>query len=235
MVTPHINAKKNTFSERVIMSGDPIRAKYIAENFLENSYQITNIRSMLGFTGYYKGVIVSTMSHGMGIPSACIYITELFKYYHVKKIIRVGTCGTVRNDLDLNDILIALGACTDSSMNRLKFNNFDFSAIADFNMVYDAVNISKKMNLNVNIGNFFTTDSFYIDDYKVYDLLNQYRILGVDMETAGIYSKSAEFGIQSMSICSISDHISKNQFLSYQERESTLNNIIKIALESIIV
>ncbi|CAL4043538.1 Purine nucleoside phosphorylase DeoD-type [Buchnera aphidicola (Phyllaphis fagi)] len=235
MVTPHINAQKGDFSERVIMSGDPIRVKYIADNFLENAYEVTNVRSMLGFTGHYKNVMVSVMSHGIGIPSALIYIKELIQYYNIKKIIRVGTCGAVRNDIKLKDIVIAMGACTDSKVNRLKFNNYDFSAIADFEMLCNAVKYSKKININVRVGNFFTTDLFYAYDYKIYDLLSKYNIIGIDMETSGIYSISSELNIQTVSICSVSDHIIHGQMLSVNDRENSFNDMIEIALETIII
>ena len=235
METPHINAKKNDFSELMIMSGDPVRIQYIADNFLENAIQVTNTRCMFGYTGYYKDVMISVMSHGMGIPSAAIYIEELIKIYNVKKIIRVGTCGTTQKKIFLKDIIIALGASTDSNFNRMRFQNYDFSAIANFDMVYQAFNIAKKKNINIHIGNFFTTDNFYTRNNNFYDLLNKYNILGIDMETAGLYSISAEYCIPSMSICAVSDHIRFNDKLSIEEREFSFKNMIQIALETIIL
>ncbi|CAL4324098.1 purine-nucleoside phosphorylase [Buchnera aphidicola] len=234
MTTPHINANNNSFSELVMMSGDPFRVKYIAENFLKHCIQITNVRSMLGFTGYYNDVLVSIMSHGMGIPSAAIYVEELIKSYRVKKIIRVGTCGTIQKKINLKDIIIAIGACTDSNFNRLRFNNYDFSAVANFNIISNAVRIAKKMRINIQVGSFFTTDTFYMNSELLYPLLKKYNILGIDMETSGIYSIAAEHSVKAMSICSVSDHITRNQKLSSVERESSLCEMIKLALETLI-
>ncbi|QCI27350.1 purine-nucleoside phosphorylase [Buchnera aphidicola] len=234
MVTPHINSKKNDFSELVIMSGDPLRVKYIAKNFLENCIKINSVRFMLGYTGYYKDVLISIMSHGMGIPSAAIYVEELIKFYNVKKIIRVGTCGTVQEKINLKDIIVAMGACTDSSFNRIRFKNYDFSAISDFDILCQVIHIAKNMNINIRVGNFFTTDKFYNFDNSFYDLLKKYKILGIDMETAGIYSIAAEYNIQAVSICSVSDHILFNKKLSIKEREHTFDNVITLALNTII-
>lgn len=235
MITPHINAKENSFSDRVIMSGDPRRVKYIAENFLENIIQVTNVRSMVGYTGYYQNTLVSVMSHGMGIPSAAIYIEELAKFYNVNKIIRVGTCGTTQKNICLKDIVVGMGACTDSNFNRMKFANYDFSAIANFELLYKLKSCADGMHINVHIGNFFTTDVFYTPSNKFFDLLNKYNILGVEMETAGIYSIAAEYNIQALSICTVSDHIILHQNLTAVERESNLNNVIQLALNTIIL
>lgn len=235
MITPHINAKKNDFSELVIMSGDPNRIQYIAKNFLDDVIQINNVRSMIGYTGLYKNTLVSVMSHGMGIPSAAIYTEEIIKFYNVKKIVRIGTCGTLQKKIYLKDIIISMGACTDSNFNRMRFNGYDFCAIADFDMIYNTVNIAKKMNINIHVGNFFTTDSFYGHKDLFYKLLNEYNILGIDMETAGIYNIAAKNNVQALSICSVSDHIILNQKLSVKDRESSVNDIIKLALNTIIL
>ncbi|QCI26202.1 purine-nucleoside phosphorylase [Buchnera aphidicola (Sarucallis kahawaluokalani)] len=234
-MTPHINAQKNEFSDRVIMSGDPRRVQYIAKNFLKDITQVTNVRSMLGYTGYYKNILISVMSHGMGIPSAAIYTEELVKFYGVKKIIRIGTCGTTQENIFLKDILIAMGACTDSNFNRIKFNNYDFSAIANFELLYHLKKCAYNMDINVHIGNFFTTDIFYARNNLFIELLNRYKILGIDMETAGIYNVAAEYNIQALSVCTVSDHITLKQKLTSEEREHALTNIIKLALNTIIL
>ncbi|CAL4326592.1 purine-nucleoside phosphorylase [Buchnera aphidicola] len=231
MSTPHINSQKNDFSDVVLMPGDPLRAKYIAENYLENYVQINSTRLMLAYTGFYNNKKISVMSHGIGIPSASLYVRELILEYKVKKIIRIGTCGTVREDINLRDIVISMGASTDSKVNRIRFNNHDFSAIADFDMLFNAVQIAKKMNIKVYVGNFFTTDSFYSDDKNILDVLKKYNILGVDMETSGIYAVSAELRAQALSICTVSDHILKKEKLSSKDRESSFDNMINIALQ----
>lgn len=232
MATSHINAKKGDFSDFVLMPGDPIRARYIAKNYLNNAIEVTNVRSMLGFTGDYKGKRISVMSHGIGIPSCLIYVYELIKEYNVKKIIRIGTCGTVCEDINLNDIIICLGASTDSKINRLRFRNNDFAAVADFDLVCNLVFASKDLGMQVNVGNFFTTDLFYHNNDDMLQSIKQFNIIGIEMETAGLYSISAELGIKSASICTVSDHITKNSRISSQDRESSLDKMIKIALNS---
>ncbi|XBC40710.1 MAG: purine-nucleoside phosphorylase [Buchnera aphidicola (Nurudea yanoniella)] len=234
MSTSHINAKKGDFSDFVLMPGDPIRAKYIAKNYLKNAVEVTNVRAMLGFTGTYKGKRVSIMSHGIGIPSCIIYVQELITEYNVKKIIRIGTCGTICKDINVNDLIIGLGASTDSKINRLRFHDNDFSAVANFNLVHNLVVSSKNLGIKVNVGSFFTTDSFYHDNEVLSDI-KKFNILGIEMETAGLYSLSSEFGIQSASICTVSDHISKKIQISFKDRESSLDNMIRIALESVLL
>ncbi|QCI20661.1 purine-nucleoside phosphorylase [Buchnera aphidicola (Brachycaudus cardui)] len=235
MSTPHIDSQKNDFSDVVLMPGDPVRAKYIAKNYLSNCVQINSTRLMLAYTGFYKNKKVSVMSHGIGIPSASLYVRELILEYNVKKIVRIGTCGTVSNDIKLRDIVISMGASTDSKVNRIGFNNHDFAAISDYNMLHAAVQIAKKMNIEVYVGNFFTTDSFYNDDKNMLDILKKYNILGIDMETAGIYAVASELRAQALSICTVSDHIEKKEKVSSKDRESSFEDMINIALELIIL
>ncbi|WP_343188590.1 purine-nucleoside phosphorylase [Buchnera aphidicola (Neophyllaphis varicolor)] len=235
MITPHINANKTDFSDIVILTGDPIRTKYIAFNWLKNVVEISNVRSMLGFTGMYKDIKVSIMSHGMGIPSSAIYIKELLTFYNVKKIIRLGTCGSIIKGINLKDIIIGMGACTDSSFNRLRFNNYDYAAIADFDMLNKFFETSKKLNYKVYIGNLFSTDFFYTIDPILFKLIKNYNILGIDMETAGIYSIASELNVQAISVCTVSDIINTSKSLNYIDRESKLNKMINLALESILL
>ncbi|QCI24571.1 purine-nucleoside phosphorylase [Buchnera aphidicola (Muscaphis stroyani)] len=232
MPTPHIHSKKNDFSDTVLMSGDPVRVKYIAENYLDEILKINDVRLMLAYTGKYKNKKISIMSHGIGIPSAALYVKELITEYNIKKIIRIGTCGAIRNDIKLRDVVISMGASTDSKFNRARFKNHDFAAISDFKMILNAASVANKMKIKVNIGNFFTTDSFYTEDQETLNILKKYNILGVDMETAGIYSVAAEFKVPALSICTVSDHIIKKETLTSKERESSFNDMIKIALES---
>jgi len=232
MSTPHINARKNDVADIVIMSGDPVRAKYISDHYLKNVIEINNLRLMFGFTGYYKNRRISVMSHGMGIPSCAIYITELITEYNVKNIIRVGTCGAIRNDVNLRDIVIGMGASTDSKFNRLRFNDNDFSAIADFTLLYNIAESARKLDIKINIGNLFTTDCFYSQDKQILDVLDRYGFWGIEMETAGIYSIAAEYGIKAVSICTITDHLKKKIKIKSKDRESTLDEMIQIALES---
>ncbi|MCK3657612.1 purine-nucleoside phosphorylase [Pasteurellaceae bacterium Pebbles2] len=235
MTTPHINAPEGAFADVILMPGDPLRAKYIAENFLENAQLVTEVRGMLGYTGTFKGRRVSVMGHGMGIPSCSIYTKELITEYGVKKIIRVGSCGSVRPDVNVRDVIIGIGACTDSKVNRIRFKDHDFAAIADFSMVQSAVQAAKNKNIKVKVGNLFSTDLFYSPDAEMFDLMEKHGILGVEMEAAGIYGVAAEFGAKAMSICTVSDHIRTGEQVSAEARQLTFNEMIEIALESVLL
>lgn len=233
MTTPHINAQDNAFAKTVIMSGDPLRAKYIAEKFLENAVEVTNVRGMLGFTGKYKGIEVSTMGHGMGIPSASIYTKELITEYNVENIIRVGTCGAVSPDIKVRDIIIAMGACTDSGVNRTRFNGYDFAPLADYQLLENAVNSARQSNTKVHVGNIFSADLFYNPDPAMFDYIEKYGVLGVEMEIAGIYGVAAEYKAKALGICTVSDHIRTHEQTTAEERQTTFNGMIEIALNSL--
>ena len=235
MATPHINAEMGDFSDVVVMPGDPLRAKYIAENFLQDAKQVCDVRGMLGFTGSYKGRRVSVMGHGMGVPSCSIYATELVKDFGVKTLIRVGSCGAVRDDVNLRDVVIGLGASTDSKVNRGRFNGHDLAALADFDLVNNAVTAAKNLGVNVKVGNLFTADLFYSTEPEFFAKMAQYGIVGVEMEAAGFYGVAAEYGAKSVTICTVSDHILKGEATTSQERQETFNEMIEIALESVLL
>ena len=234
-MTPHINAPAGAFADAVLMPGDPLRAKYIAETFLQDAQQVTNVRNMFGYTGTYKGRRISVMGHGMGIPSCSIYAKELITEYGVKKIIRVGSCGAVRSDVHIRDVIIGLGACTDSKVNRIRFKDNDFAAIADFNLTSAAVAAAKQKGVAVRVGNLFSADLFYTPDVEMFDVMEKYGILGVEMEAAGIYGVAAEFGARALTICTVSDHIRTGEQTSPDERQLTFNDMIEVALESILL
>jgi purine-nucleoside phosphorylase len=235
MSTPHINAVDNAFAKTVLMPGDPLRAKFIAETFLENATEVTNVRSMLGFTGYYKDKKISVMGHGMGIPSCSIYTTELIKFYGVENIIRIGSCGAISPNVNLGDIIVGLGACTDSKVNRLRFKDHDFAAIADFDLTCNAVNTAKKLGVNVKVGNLFSADLFYSVEPDMFDVMEKYNILGVEMEAAGIYGVAAEYGAKALTICTVSDHIRKGEAMSAEQRQLGFKEMITVALESVLL
>lgn len=235
MSTPHINANKGDFAEVVLMPGDPLRAKFIAEHYLDNVIEVNNVRGMLGYTGTYKGYPVSVMGHGMGIPSCSIYTKELITDFGVKKIIRVGSCGSVRADIKIRDIVIGMGACTDSKVNRLRFKDHDFAAIADFNLLRSAVDTCATLGITAKVGNLFSADLFYTPDPQMFDVMEKYGILGVEMEAAGIYGVAAEFGAKALAICTVSDHIRTNEQTTAEERQTTFNGMIRIALETILL
>jgi purine-nucleoside phosphorylase, family 1 (deoD) len=235
MSTPHINAVDNAFAETVLMPGDPLRAKFIAETFLEKAQEVTNVRAMLGFTGYYKGKKVSIMGHGMGIPSCSIYATELIKFYGVKNIIRIGSCGAISPNVNVGDIVIGMGACTDSKVNRVRFKDNDFAAIADFNLTRNAVDTANKLGIPVKVGNLFSADLFYTVDPTVLDVMEKYNVLGVEMEAAGIYGVAAEYGAKALAICTVSDHIRKGEAMTAEQRQLGFKEMITVALESVLL
>ena len=234
MATPHINAEKGDFADTVLMPGDPLRAKYIADTYLENVRQVNDVRSMFGYTGTYKGREISVMGHGMGIPSVSIYAKELITDYGVKSIIRVGSCGAVRDDVNVRDVVIGLGACTDSKVNRMRFNDHDFAAIADFELTSHAVAAAKAQNVPVKVGNIFSADLFYNPQTDMAELMKRYGIVGVEMEAAGLYGVAAEFGARALTICTVSDHILKGDSLSSADRQTTFNDMMVIALDTVL-
>ena len=234
MATIHINADPGEFADTVLMPGDPLRARYIAETFFDDARQVADVRNMLGFTGQYQGKSISVMAHGMGIPSASIYCTELIKDYAVKRIIRVGSCGTVHPAVELRDVVIAMGASTDSGVNRMRFGGYDLAAIASFNLLRNAVRAAEKKDLRFHVGNVFSADLFYAADATQLDLMKKNNILGVEMETAGIYAIAAELGAEALAICTVSDDIKNGEALSPAERQTTFDGMIELALDTVL-
>jgi purine-nucleoside phosphorylase len=234
MTTPHINAIDGAFAETILMPGDPLRAKYIAEEFLEDAIQVTDVRNMLGFTGRYKGKRISIMAHGMGIASAAIYTHELITQYGVKNIIRVGTCGAISLDVKIRDIIIAMGASTDSAFNRIRFAGHNYSAIADYELLEKTINAARARKIKIKVGNIFSADSFYTSEPQMFDVLEKYGILAVEMETAGIYCVAAENGAKAMCILTVSDHIRTGEKTSSDERQNSFNDMILTALDAAI-
>ncbi|HEY5715188.1 MAG TPA: purine-nucleoside phosphorylase [Psychromonas sp.] len=234
MATPHINAADGAFAETVLMPGDPLRAKYIAENFLEDAVQVTDVRNMLGFTGTYKGKRVSVMGSGMGIPSCSIYATELIREYGVKNIIRVGSCGAVSKEIKVRDVIIGLGASTDSKVNRARFKGHDFAAIASYELLEKAVNAARTFGIQARVGNIFSADLFYTPEPEMFDTLEKYNILGVEMEAAGLYGVAAEEGANALCILTVSDHIRTGEKTTSDERQTSFNDMLIVALDSVV-
>jgi purine-nucleoside phosphorylase len=235
MATLHINAESEDFADTVLMPGDPLRAKYIAETYFDNIKQVNDVRNMLGFTGEYKGTRVSVMGHGMGIPSISIYATELINGFGVKNIIRVGSCGAISKSIELRDVIIAMGASTNSTVNRMRFNGYDFAAIADFDLLENAVTAARQKQIKFKVGNIYSADLFYMPDPEIYDIMEKFNILAVEMEVAGLYGLAAEFGVRAISFCTVSDHIRKGEALSKEERESTFDDMIETALDAAVL
>ncbi len=234
MATPHINAEPGDFADAVIMPGDPLRAKFIAENYLDEARQVNDVRNMLGFTGRYKGRPLSVLGHGMGIPSCSIYCSELVNSFGVKRLLRAGSCGTVSKRVRLRDIIIAMGACTDSKVNRVRFRGHDFAAIADYELLRTAVAHAERKRLSHHVGNVFSADLFYTPEPEMFELMEKYQVYGVEMEAAGIYGLAAEFGAKALTVCTVSDHIVSGERLSAEERESGFKDMIELVLETAI-
>ena len=233
-MTPHISAEKGAFASVVIMPGDPLRAKFIADNFLGDVQEVTSVRNMLGFTGSYKGQRVSVMGSGMGIPSMSIYCRELFVEYGVEKIIRAGSCGSVHPDIKVGDVLIGMGACTDSKTNRARFRGHDFAAIADYGLLRDAADTAEELNIPVRVGNMMTSDMFYNPNPSDFDVIESMGVLGVEMEAAGLYGVAAECHRKAVAIFTVSDHIRTGDSLSSAERQTSFSSMMKLVLETAI-
>ena len=228
-----MNAEPGDFAATVLMPGDPLRAEYIANNFLEGARRVTDVRNMWGFTGEYEGLPVSVMAHGMGIPSVSIYVTELITAYKVSRIIRVGSCGTTHPEVKLRDVLIAQGASTDSGVNRMRFGGYDLAALATFSLVRTAVEAAEALGVSYHVGNLFSADLFYTPDTKMFETMAKYDILGVEMEAAGIFPIAAEYGVEALAICTVSDDIRSGEALSSDERATTFDEMIEVALETV--
>lgn len=231
-MSTHIGAKENEIAETILLPGDPLRAKYIAENFLENPVCYNEVRNMLGFTGTYKGKRVSVQGTGMGIPSISIYITELMQSYNVQNLIRVGTCGAIQKDVKVRDVILAMSASTDSQINRKIFGGaVDYAPTANFELLKNAYDAGIQKGLHLKVGNVFSADLFY-DDYAEHEKWANYGILAVEMEAAALYTLAAKFGRKALAILTVSDHILTGEATSAEERQLTFNDMIEVALES---
>jgi purine-nucleoside phosphorylase len=232
MTAKHINARPGDFAKTVLMPGDPLRARHIAEKYLADFRQVTDVRNMWGFTGAWRNRPVSVMAHGMGIPSASIYCHELIAEFGVKRIIRVGSCGTVQPEVKLRDIVIAMGASTDSGVNRTRFRGYDLAALASFRLLRNAVRVAEQKKLHFHVGNIYSADLFYTPEPEMFELMARYGILGVEMEAAGIYTLAAEAGVEALAICTVSDHISTGEALTAQERQTSFDDMIELSLDT---
>ncbi|MCL2396731.1 MAG: purine-nucleoside phosphorylase [Defluviitaleaceae bacterium] len=234
MMTPHIEAKKGQVAQVVLMPGDPLRAKFIAENFLVDVVQFNGVRGMLGYTGQYKGRLVSVMGSGMGIPSMGIYAHELFSFYDVERIIRVGTAGGISPHLALRDVVIAMGACTNSNFVGQYNLAGHFAPIADYRLLAAAVKHAEKAGVAYRVGNVITSDTFYGDDTAAMAGWLKMGVLAVEMETAGLYALAARLGKQALAILTISDMVFTQEVTTAQERQNSFTQMMEIALETAI-
>ena len=232
MPTPHIKAEKGDFAKTVLMPGDPLRAKYIAEHYLENAVLVNEVRGMLGYTGTYKGKNISVMASGMGMPSMAIYSYELFKFFDVDNIIRIGTAGAVSSKLGLRDIVIAMSSCTDSNFAAQYGLSGNIAPTASFELLKKAFDTAERLHKKVYVGSVYTTDAFYHDSDNLADW-RKLGILATEMECAALYLNAARLGKNALCICTISDCPLTGESCSSDEREKTFNDMMEIALECV--
>jgi purine-nucleoside phosphorylase len=230
----HIGAKKGDIAEAILLPGDPLRAKFVAENFLENAVCYNEVRGMLGFTGTYQGKRVSVQGTGMGIPSTSIYVNELIREYDVKTLIRIGTAGSFQPHVLIKDIVIALAASTNSAVNWNRFDGSDFAPTADFELLMKAYQVSKKLKITVKAGNVLSSDEFYSDKPDFYKKWAEYGVLCAEMETAALYTIAAKYGAQALGIFTISDSLVTMEATTAEERQSTFHDMVKIALGALV-
>lgn len=235
MPTPHIAAQPGDFAETVLLPGDPLRAEHIARTLLQDAVEVTRVRAMCGFTGTWRGQRVSLMGTGMGIPSASIYATELVREYGVRRLLRIGTCGAIADDLKLGDIVLAQGACTDSGVNRSRFRGMDFAAIAGFGLLSTVAAAALATDQRVVVGNVFSADLFYHSDPALIDTLDAMGVLGIEMEAAGLYGIAAEHRVEALAVCAVSDHLRRDEAWSSGQRQYGIDAMVRLVLDAVTV
>ncbi|GAB3865132.1 purine-nucleoside phosphorylase [Dactylosporangium cerinum] len=234
-MSTHIGAEPGDIAELVLMPGDPLRAKWIAETFLEDARCYSTVRNMFGFTGTFEGTRVSVQGSGMGMPSASIYAHELINDYGVKSLIRVGSCGALVESLKLRDVVAAIGSSTDSNMNRARFDGLiDYAPVADFGLLRTAVDVAAARGIEMRVGPILAADAFYTDRPDLYDRLADYGVLAVEMESAALYTIAARFQAKALTLLTVSDHLKTGERTTAQEREQTFSQMVEIALKTII-
>ena len=226
----HIGATKGDIAETVLLPGDPLRAKFVAENYLEEPVLYNEVRGMLGYTGRYKGKRVSVQGTGMGMPSHAIYVNELYEEYGVQQAIRIGSCGAIQESVGMRELIVAVGASTDSSMNRIRFQGLDFSATASFDMVERAVATAREMGLSFHVGNILSSDSFYQPDPESWKLWAKYGVLAIEMEANALYTLAAYYGTKALALLTVSDHIVTGDELSSADRQTSFREMMEVAL-----
>ena len=228
----HLNAKEGEVADIVLLPGDPLRAKYIAETFLEDAVCYNTVRNMLGYTGTYKGKKVSVQGTGMGMPSAVLYIHELINDYGVKTLIRVGTCGAIQENVHIRDVIVAQAAATDSSIIYKDLAPIYFPPIGNYGLIRSAADLATEKNINVHVGNIFSSDTFYHDTEDTMNSMTKLDVFGVDMETAGLYYLASKFHVRALSILTVSDHLITGEQTTAEERQTSFGEMIEVALEA---
>lgn len=227
----HIGAKEGDIASTVLLPGDPLRAKYIAENFLTDAICYNEVRGMYGYTGTYKGKRISVQGTGMGIPSISIYVNELITNYKAKNVIRIGSCGSMQADIKIRDVILAMSASTDSHINKIRFHGMDYASTANFDLLKKAYDIALEKGISVKVGSVLTTDTFYNDNPNSWKHWANYGVLVVEMETAALYTLAAKFKVNALSILTVSDSLVTKEETTSEERQKTFNQMVEIALE----
>ncbi|MBN2050554.1 MAG: purine-nucleoside phosphorylase [Spirochaetales bacterium] len=231
-MSTHIGAEKGQIAETVLLPGDPLRAKFVAEHFLQDAVCYNQVRGMLGYTGTYKGKRVSVQGTGMGMPSHSIYVHELICEFGVKQLVRIGSCGALQPDIRLRDLILATCSSTNSAMNKLTFKGMDFAPAASFRLLKQAYDFAEKRSISVRVGGILSSDSFYDDDNpEGWKLWAAYGVLAVEMETSALYTLSARFGVDALSILTVSDSLVSGEASSSAEREKTYTDMMEMALD----
>lgn len=233
MSTPHISAAPGEFAEAVLLPGDPLRASYIADKYLDGARQVNAVRNMLGFTGTHQGMPVSVIGTGMGIPSASIYVTELIDSFGCRRLVRVGSCGGVSPDVSVRDVILAAGASTDSAVNRARYRGWDFAPLADFELTKAAAEAAAALGIPVRVGNVHSADQFYNPIEDAFDVMERMGILAVEMEAAGMYAIAAERRARALAVLTVSDHVRTGESTGPDERERTFDDMVRVALDAL--
>jgi len=226
----HIAAAKGQIAESILLPGDPLRAKFIAETFLEKCERFNDVRNMFGYTGTYKGESVSVMGTGMGMPSISIYVNELIRDYGVKKLVRVGTCGGLTADVKVRDMILGISASTDSAVNKVRFKGMDYASAPSFRLLEAAYLAAKERKMPVHVGRIVSSDSFYTEDPDQWKLWARFGVIGVEMEAAELYTLAAKYGVEALAILTVSDHLVTHEATSAAERETTFLSMIEVGL-----
>jgi purine-nucleoside phosphorylase len=234
-MSTHIGAQPGEIAPRVLLPGDPLRAKWIAETFLEDAKCYSTVRNMYGFTGRYQGVPVSVQGTGMGMPSASIYYRELLVDYEARTMIRVGTCGALVDEVKLRDVVVASAASTDSAMNRIRFDGvIDYAPVADFHLLRTAVAIAEARDIPLHVGPVLAADAFYSDRPDLYERLGTYGVLAVEMETAALYTEAARYRARALTVLTTSDHLRTGERTTAEERQQTFATMVEVALAAVV-
>jgi purine-nucleoside phosphorylase len=230
-MSTHIGAAPGEIAPRVLLPGDPLRAKWIAETYLEDAKCYSTVRNMYGFTGRYQGVAVSVQGSGMGMPSASIYYHELLTDYGATTLIRVGTCGALTEEVALREVIVASASSTDSAMNRVRFDGLiDYAPVADFGLLRTAVDLATQRGIPLHVGQVLAADAFYTDRPDLFDRLAAYGVLAVEMETAALYTLAARHRARALTILTVSDHLKTGEHTTAEDRQQTFSTMVEVAL-----